>query len=106
MDKKRVFISGIGGSIAAHLLAHIFTNTDWEIVGIDSFRHKGWQDRIRVTIEPHPGWEERLSVVIRDLTVPISPITIKKIGHVDYIINMASLSDDRRNGNSEISYNN
>ena len=93
MDKKRVLISGIGGSIAAHLLAHIFTNTDWEIVGIDSFRHKGWQDRIKAMVEPHEGWGERLDVVIRDLTVPFSPITIKKIGHVDYIINMASLSD-------------
>src|SRR3990167_1856034 len=91
MDKKRVLISGIGGSIAAHLLAHIFTNTDWEIVGIDSFRHKGWMDRIQAVMKPE--WESRLTVLIQDLTVPISPIMQKKIGHIDYIINMASLSD-------------
>ena len=86
-----MLISGIGGSIAAHLLAHIFTNTDWEIVGIDSFRHKGWMDRIQAVMKPE--WESRLTVLIQDLTVPISPIMQKKIGHIDYIINMASLSD-------------
>ena len=38
--KKRVLVTGIGGNIGAHLMAHIFTNTDWEIVGLDSFRQK------------------------------------------------------------------
>lgn len=93
MDKKRVLLTGIGGSIASHFLAHIFHNTDWEIVGIDSFRHKGWTDRIKVMLDSHPGWKERLFVVTHDLTAPISPILIEKIGHIDYIINMASLSD-------------
>ena len=93
MDKKRLLLTGVGGSIAVHLLAHIFTNTDFEIVGIDSFRHKGWIDRIQTIMEPHPEWESRLIVLIQDLTVPISPIMQKKIGYIDYIINMASLSD-------------
>ena len=93
MNKKRILLTGAGGSIASHLIAHICHNTDWEIVGIDSFRHKGWLDRIKVMIENHPEWEKRIKVVIHDLTVPISPITIKEIGEIDYIINMASLSD-------------
>ena len=92
-NKTRLLLTGCGGSIAAHLIVHIFKNTDWEIIGIDSFRHKGWMDRIKVTIKPHDGWAERLDVIIQDLTVPLSPVAIKKIGHVDYIINMASLSD-------------
>lgn len=92
-NKKRCLITGIGGSIATHFLAHIFTNTDWDIVGIDSFRHKGWTDRVRVMLDAHPDWKERLFVVTHDLAAPISPIMQKKIGHIDYIINMASLSD-------------
>lgn len=91
--KKRVLITGVGGSISAHLVAHIFTNTDWEIVGTDSFRHKGWHDRIQVMLTDHPDWRERLTVVTHDLQAPFSPLTKKKIGHIDYIINMASLSD-------------
>lgn len=90
---KRVLLTGVGGSIAAHFLAHIFHNTDWEIVGIDSFRHKGWTDRIRVMLDSHPDWIPRLKVVTHDLTAPFSPLLIEKIGHIDYIINMASLSD-------------
>lgn len=90
---KRVFLTGLAGSIGCHFLAHIFTNTDWEIVGVDSFRHKGWTDRVRMMLESHPDWKERLTVITHDLSAPISPIMREKIGHVDYIINMASLSD-------------
>lgn len=76
-----------------HFLAHIFHNTDWEIVGIDSFRHKGWMDRIKVMLDSHPEWQERLRVYAHDLSAPFSPLLKKKIGKIDYIISMASLSD-------------
>lgn len=92
-DKKRVILSGIGGSIAVHFLAHIFHNTDWEIVGIDSFRHRGWTDRVRFMFENHPDWIPRTKIITHDLTAPFSPILKEKIGHIDYIISMASLSD-------------
>ena len=92
-NKKRICLTGIGGSISTHFLAHFFTNTDWDIVGIDSFRHKGWTDRIQVMLDSHPEWKKRLTVITHDLTAPISPIMREKIGHIDYIINMASLSD-------------
>lgn len=92
-SKKRLLLSGVGGSIGCHFLAHIFHNTDWEIVGIDSFRHKGWTDRIKMMLDGHPDWAERLKVITHDLAAPISPLTKKKIGHIDYIISMASLSD-------------
>lgn len=90
---KRVLLTGIGGSIAAHFLAHIFHNTDWEIVGIDSFRHKGWTDRVKFMLDEHPEWKERLHVFTHDLSAPFSPLLKKKLGHIDYIISMASLSD-------------
>ena len=90
---RRVLLSGVGGSIAVHFLAHIFTNTDWDIVGIDSFRHKGWTDRVEYMLQAHPDWRERITVYTHDLTAPLSPLLKKKIGHIDYIISMASLSD-------------
>lgn len=93
LNKKKVLLTGVGGSIAAHFLAHIFHNTDWDIVGIDSFRHKGWTDRVKAMTDSHPDWRERLTIVTHDLAAPISPLMREKIGHIDYIINMASLSD-------------
>lgn len=90
---KRVLLTGIGGSIAVHFLAHFMHNTDWEVVGIDSFRHKGWTDRVKVMFDGHPEWQKRTTIITHDLTAPISPIMEEKIGRIDYIINMASLSD-------------
>lgn len=90
---KRVLLTGAGGSIGVHTIAHIFHNTDWEIVAIDSFRHKGWCDRIVRVMQNHPDWSPRLTVLTHDMTAPFSPLLKKKIGHIDYIINMASLSD-------------
>lgn len=90
---KRLLLTGIAGSIGSHTYAHIMTNTDWEVIGIDSFRHRGWMDRIVEMFGKHPEWEKRLILFTHDLTTPISPVLIKKIGHIDYIVNMASLSD-------------
>jgi dTDP-glucose 4,6-dehydratase len=90
---KRVLLTGIGGSIAIHFLAHIMHHTDWDIVGIDSFRHKGWCDRVKEVMKLHPEWNERLTVVTHDLNAPLSSMTKEKMGKIDIIISMASLSD-------------
>jgi len=92
-NKKRVLLTGIGGSIAVHFLAHFMHNTDWEIVGIDSFRHKGWTDRVAEVLTDHDDWKSRLTVFQHDLAAPFSPLLKSKIGHIDYIVSMASLSD-------------
>ena len=91
--KKRVLLTGIGGSIGVHTFAHIMANTDWFVVGTDSFRHKGWSDRVKVMLDAHPEWAERLMIITHDLIAPFSEMTKKKMGHIDYIISMASMSD-------------
>lgn len=90
---KKVLVTGIGGAIGAHLMAHIMHNTDWEIVGLDSFNHNGHYDRITRFCEDHPDWPPRMTIIRHDLTAPLSQRQIAKIGQVDYIINLASLSD-------------
>lgn len=90
---KRVLLTGIGGSIGIHTFARIMHSTDWHVIGTDSFRHKGLTDRLSLTLGDHPDWKERLTLVTHDLNVPFSELTKKKIGHVDYIISMASMSD-------------
>ena len=86
-------ITGIGGSIGIHLLAHVMRNTDWEVVGIDSFRHKGWTDRISNHFKSHPEDAYRTVILTHDLNAPFSSLLKDKIGPIDYVISMASLSD-------------
>ena len=90
---KRVLITGIGGSIGIHMFDHIMLNTDWEVIGVDSYRHKGWFDRIAQTLGRNPGWDKRLHSITHDLTAPFSRGQIQKMGKIDYIINLASLAD-------------
>ncbi len=91
--RKRLLLTGIAGSIGIHTLSQIMKHTDWEVVGIDSFRHKGWSDRVSVHLKNHPQDVPRIKIITHDLSAPFSELTKKRIGHIDYIINMASLSD-------------
>lgn len=90
---EKLLLTGAGGSIGCHVLMHLLHNTDWQIVCIDSFRHKGLTDRIRVMIQAHPEFAPRIKLHTHDLAAPISGLLARKIGPVDYIMNVASLSD-------------
>jgi len=90
---KKVLLTGISGSIGIHFFVHICHNTDWDVVGVASFRHKGWADRINEELKSHPEWSSRLTIITHDLVGPFSELTKQKIGKIDYIINLASLSD-------------
>jgi len=117
---KRVILTGIGGFIGAHCLEYFLKNTDWEILGIDSFRHKGVLRRVDSAFDQHLDWvikeclgddylervddiRDRVKIFYHDLSVSISPqlenlLMERRIDDrgvvtekpVDYIINMAS----------------
>lgn len=89
----KALVTGAGGAIGVHMLAHIMENTDWEVIGIDSFRHKGYYDRLSIVADEHPEWIPRISIVTHDLTAPFTPRQIDKLGGIDHIIHLASLSD-------------
>lgn len=92
---KRVFLTGAGGAIGVHFIAHIMHNTDWEIVALDSFNetHKGYYDRVTRVCQNHPDWDGRIKVIIHNLIAPVTDRQIEKIGKIDYVINLASRSD-------------
>lgn len=85
-------MTGASGFVGHHTMEHLIKNTDWEIISLDSFRHKGLSARLREVFEANPGSESRVTVVSHDITTPIDILTADKIGHVDIIINMASES--------------
>lgn len=90
---KRLLLTGCAGSIGIHFLARILASTDWEIIGVESFRHRGFADRLAEHFKNHPSHVPRVTIITHDLVAPFSEMTKKKIGNIDYIISMASLSD-------------
>lgn len=90
---KRILLTGAGGSIGVHFIAHLMHNTDWFIVATDSFQHKGEFDRITEVCTDHPEWKARIKIISHDLVAPFSNRELQSIGDIDYIINLASLSD-------------
>lgn len=88
----RILLTGAGGFIGHHTLAHLLEHTDWDIVCLESFRNKGLSSRIREVLEENESERARVDVIHHDLKAPIDPITAKRIGNIDVIINIASES--------------
>ena len=86
----KVLLTGAGGFVGHHTLAHLLKTTDWEVVATDSFRHYGVSARIRAVFDELPGERSRVKVVTHDLSTPIDSITAREFGNPDVIINMAS----------------
>lgn len=87
---KRILVTGSAGFVASHFVEHVLENTDWEIIGLDSFRHRG--DPLRVQSDMDPS---RYKVFFQDLSATDEscglPLRlIDKIGPVDFIVNYAS----------------
>lgn len=81
---KKALITGSCGFVGYHTILWLLDHTDWEIVGLDSFRHAG--DSLRVHAVP------RHRIFCHDLNAPIGRRLSAAIGPVDYIINLASIS--------------
>jgi dTDP-glucose 4,6-dehydratase len=83
----RVLVTGAAGFIGHHFVEHILDATDWEVVGIASYRHRGCPLRLR-----HLVGNERLRLVHTELGAPISERVAAEIGQVDYVVNFAAES--------------
>ena len=89
MSNKRVLITGGAGFIGSHLIEHTLLTTDWDVVVLDGLTYAGDVARMTDSIYFEPA---RVEVYWHDLRSPMGKILKKKIGHIDYIINMASNS--------------
>lgn len=87
---KRLLLTGASGFVGSHVLRHILANTDWQVVCPATYQHKGMYDRLRLSVEGYSI--DRVKIFQHDLTAPITPVTAKEIGKVDYVLNVASQS--------------
>lgn len=89
---KRVLLTGGSGFMGSHVLRHLLLNTDWHIVILDSFRHKGKTSRINVQLDGIEDAAQRITVVTHDLKAPIDKQMAHQLGDINYILNIASES--------------
>lgn len=87
---KTVLLTGVGGFVGSHTLRHILDNTDWHVIGLDSFRHRGKLDRVKEQLKDHDP--SRYTHLVYDLRIPFSPQFEENLKNVDYVISMASES--------------
>lgn len=90
---KRLLLTGGAGSIGIHVISHVMHNTDWEIVLINSFQHKGYKDRLIEAYTSHPDWKPRITEFEHNLTCPIPREMVAKFGKIDYVWHLAAMSD-------------
>lgn len=92
-ETKKVLVTGGGGSIGIHVISRVLETTDWDVVSLDSFHHKGYKDRFTRLYKDHPEWKSRVKEIQHNLTCEINDSLIKEIGKVSYIYHLAALSD-------------
>lgn len=85
---KTLLLTGIAGFAGSHALEHVLQKTDWNIVGLTTFRHRG--DPLRLDIDSYDP--DRISIHYCDLNSDISHRLMDRIGDIDYVWNLASES--------------
>jgi dTDP-glucose 4,6-dehydratase len=88
----KVLLTGISGFAGSHVLEHLLVNTDWHIIGIASWKHKGTPERIEEVLKGNPDWKNRVEIITHDLVAPLPERTKQRISHCDYILNLAAES--------------
>jgi dTDP-glucose 4,6-dehydratase len=88
----KVLLTGVAGFMGSHVLQEILTNTDLDVVGVAAWTHKGTPERIEEVLRGNPAWKDRVEIITHDLSAPFTETTKKRIGIVDFIINVASES--------------
>lgn len=87
---KTVLLSGVAGFMGSHVFNHLLKETDWHIIGVASWKHKGTPERVEQVLSVDPAWRSRVTIITHDLNAPFTDHTKRRIGDVDYIVNVAS----------------
>lgn len=99
---KKVIITGISGFVGSHLLEHLLINTNWEIIGIASWRHKGTPENI--ITKSYLEHKDRVTILTHDISVPFTESLVNSLQGVDYIFNLASESHVARSIDTPVDF--
>lgn len=88
---KRVLLTGGAGFIAHHLIYHILSNTNWDVISLDRLDYSGNLNRLNnILIDKEKKFKSRVKIVYHDLKSEINPWIKKEIGKIDYILHLAA----------------
>ena len=93
---KKVLLTGVSGFIGSHTLRHLLKNTDWQIIGVASWKHKGTPERVQLAVQGIEGWQNRVKIITHELVSPFTSQTLKQIEYCDYVVNVAAESHVER----------
>lgn len=85
---KTLLLTGIAGFAGSHALEHVMEKTDWNVVGLATFRHYG--DPLRLDLDAFDN--NRIKVFHADLRSDLSSRLLQRIGKIDYIWHLAAES--------------
>jgi dTDP-glucose 4,6-dehydratase len=84
----RVLLTGASGFAGSHVLRHLLTETDWDILCLVSWQHRGEPGRILDAVAGiDPG---RVQVVTHDLAAPMTSGVLNQVGRADVVMNIGS----------------
>lgn len=86
---QKILITGASGFLGSHLINHILTKTDMDIIMLDRLDLSGTLGRVH-DLPCFEANKTRLKFVWHDLKAAINDFTAKEIGEVDYIVHMAA----------------
>ncbi len=78
----RVLLTGASGLVGSHVLDYIIDHSDWDVVCLSSWRHRGNPKRLQKYAD-----DDRVFIMTHDLTG-----VMPDLGPFDYILNIASES--------------
>jgi dTDP-glucose 4,6-dehydratase len=87
----RILLTGAAGFVGSHVLRHLLTHTDWDVVCPVSFHHKGLPARIASAVSD-TQWAHRVDIVHWDMRAPADSLTLHEFEDCDVIMNVASES--------------
>ena len=85
---KKVLITGGAGFIAHHVIDHILSTTDWNIVTLDRLDFSGNLNRLHEVMELHD--KRRVKIVYHDLKAEVSPMIAEMLGDINIVLHLAA----------------
>ena len=99
----KILLTGASGFVGSHVLSHLLKNTDFEIICICSWKHKGAPYRI-LDDENYQNNKDRVKIITHDLVSPLTDDVKRQVGIVDMIVNIASDSHVDRSITEPVSF--
>jgi dTDP-glucose 4,6-dehydratase len=87
--KKTILVTGGSGFIGQSFVSYVLKNTQHNVVVLDSLTYAADQNRLFTRPEYS---RERVRFYWHDLRAPINQTLASRIGHIDYVVNIASES--------------